>query len=187
MKTLIFITTILLTLTIQGQNKMAQEGDAEEQYKYAQKVYTSSSGTDKEAYEWFMKSALQGHSEAQRQLGTMYHRGDHVANNEEKALYWYDLGAKNGDFYAAEFAANYYYFGHSVKKDEAKAVTLWIYAIENYKRYADVKILYHRLNEVVIHKYVEKNTTPDIIKMNLTNAKITAPLTVAFALANLSY
>ena len=121
MKTLLIILVFIFAISIQGQNKeMALAGDPIEQFKYAQMIYTSSNGDDKEAYEWFLKAAEQGNADAQRQLGTMYSRGDYVERDKKKSFYWSNLAANNGDPMAAYWVANSYYFGMELRKMKIK-------------------------------------------------------------------
>ena len=69
--------------------------------------------------------AQQGNSDAQHNLGWMYDEGKGVAQNDEKAVYWYQQAAAQGDDDAQNNLGNMYYEGRGVRKDEQEAVR-WI-------------------------------------------------------------
>jgi len=53
------------------------------------------------AAHWFEQAAVQGHADAQYNLGLMLESGDGVAEDKEKAAYWLEKAAEQGDDEAA--------------------------------------------------------------------------------------
>ena len=54
------------------------------------------------AAHWFEQAALQGHVDAQYNLGLMLESGDGVPKDKEKAAYWLEAAAAQGDDEAAK-------------------------------------------------------------------------------------
>ena len=52
---------------------------------------------NKEAFEWFTKSAEQGHDEAQAMLGACHQNGIVVKKDPILAFAWYDVAITNGN------------------------------------------------------------------------------------------
>jgi TPR repeat protein len=80
------------------QNTLAQEGDAEAQYKLG-KMYYDGEGVTKnyqKAVEWLRKAAGQGLDKAQNSLGYMYANGYGVTKDYQKAVEWYRKAAEQG-------------------------------------------------------------------------------------------
>jgi hypothetical protein len=73
----------------------AAVGDAAAQYDYATELYKS--GDTKGAVSWLEKSAKQGNSKAQLQLGILYLKGNGVTRNFAQARKWLETAATNGD------------------------------------------------------------------------------------------
>jgi TPR repeat protein len=61
-----------------------------------------------EAVKWLRPAAEDDLSRAQGILGTLYEFGDGVEQSDEKAIYWYERAAKNGDELATLDAAGFY-------------------------------------------------------------------------------
>ncbi len=57
--------------------------------------------SDKEAFNWWLKSAPKGVVESQAALGLLYLSGKGTDTNYEKAYYWLSLAVKNGETYVA--------------------------------------------------------------------------------------
>jgi len=57
--------------------------------------------SDKEAFNWWVKSAPKGVVESQAGLGSLYLSGKGTKVNYQKAYYWLSLAVKNGEAYAA--------------------------------------------------------------------------------------
>jgi TPR repeat protein len=72
---------------------------------------------------WFKKSADQGNSSAQYNLGNCYYYGDGVKISDKKAVKYYKLSADQGDRYAQYNLANCYVKGEGVEKDLTKAAS----------------------------------------------------------------
>ena len=54
-------------------------------------------GLREEAAKIFELAACAGHPEAQRAIGFMYYKGHGVEHNLQKAIYWFQRGAKQGE------------------------------------------------------------------------------------------
>jgi len=77
----------------------AQQGDAEAQWK-AGELYHNGDGvrqSDRDAVEWFQRSAEQKFVLAATALGAQYWAGEGVAQNYNKAYFWYDVALAEGD------------------------------------------------------------------------------------------
>lgn len=89
-----------------------------------------------------------GHPHAQYNLAVMYHKGDGVEQNADKAFYWYEQAAKANLAIAQYNLGMMYFEGRVVEKDEVKAKELWqkaasqgleaavklMYSINNYEK-----------------------------------------------------
>jgi TPR repeat protein len=78
--------------------KLAEEGNAEAQYKLA-KMYEEGLGLaqdSKEAAKWYLKSAGKGHSHAQYKMGTMYTLGKGVPKDRLEGAKWFGKAAQQG-------------------------------------------------------------------------------------------
>ncbi|MCK5668813.1 MAG: SEL1-like repeat protein, partial [Gammaproteobacteria bacterium] len=74
------------------------------------------------AAEWFQKSANQGYERAQVLLGSLYHTGDGVEKNYEKAASWYRKAADKGNAAAQYNLGTLYRAGNGVEQDYNQAV-----------------------------------------------------------------
>jgi len=52
--------------------------------------------------DWFLKAAMQGNTDAQNNLGSLYANGNGVPKDFVQAFYWLDIAAQKGDNVAAE-------------------------------------------------------------------------------------
>ena len=73
--------------------KSAEQGNA----KAVEWYRKSAEQGNAKAVEWYRKSAEQGNTDAQYQLGYMYHNGIGVSKDHTKAAEWYSKAAKGGD------------------------------------------------------------------------------------------
>ena len=117
----------------------------EEQYQKGEAYYF---GTDtvqqnyKNAFTWYQRAALQGHSFAQCQLGLMYREGRGTTKDEKKAFDWFMKAAENqqscprGKFYVARS----YHFGNGVPVDYKKAVKWYLTAANEGDAYAQLNL-----------------------------------------------
>ena len=103
---------------------MAEAGDINSQYNLAV-MYAEGLGVlrdDKEAIEWYHKSAEQGFAAAQLNLGVMYANGQGVLQDDKEAVEWYRKAAKQGSavaqFNLGLMCAN----GRGVLQDDKEAV-----------------------------------------------------------------
>lgn len=100
--------------------------DAEPQYKKGQ-MYLRGVGVTqdlKQAVEWFMKAAINGHAKAQYNLGAMYGWGSGVAPDMAQANQWLEKAAAKGVVEAYVNLGIVYANGYGVEKDMNEA-TLW--------------------------------------------------------------
>jgi hypothetical protein len=90
------------------------------------------------AFQWYEKSAKQGHAKAQFQLGQCYKDGEGVAKDRKKAFELFMQAAKqeNAD---GEYAVGKAYFkGKGVDADKAQAKKWLLRAVKNEKGGDDV-------------------------------------------------
>ncbi len=83
--------------------QMAQHGDAESQWRLGV-LYLNGDGVrqnDAEAASWFRRSADQGYVPALKALANQHWAGRGVAQDYNKAYFWYDVALAKGDEAAA--------------------------------------------------------------------------------------
>lgn len=69
--------------------------------------------------------ALEGNLQAQGNLGMLYNLGRGVAQDKEKAYWWFSEAAERGSISAINNLAVMYYQGQYVKKDEKQSIKLF--------------------------------------------------------------
>ena len=111
---------------IQSIQRLAEQGDAQAQYKLARMYYTSQ-GVDRnyvEALKWYRLSAIQGMAEAQFYMGIMITLGQGVMQNDDEAFKWYRLAADQGLAAAQSMlgAAFAFGFGQGVTPNYSEAL-----------------------------------------------------------------
>lgn len=84
----------------------------------------------KQAAEWYQKSAAQGDSWAQNNLGNLYRNGTGVAQDYKKAMELYQKSAAQGDSYAYRNIGHLYAEGQGVKRDDKKAFEYYTKALD---------------------------------------------------------
>jgi len=77
---------------------------------------------DKQAVEWYRKSAEQGHVKAQSALAYMYKYGTGVRKSQKQAFYWYKKSAEQGYDSAQASLAHLYHSGEGVAEDSEQAM-----------------------------------------------------------------
>ena len=65
--------------------------------------------------------AEKGRTTAQYSLARMYHKGNKIPRNYEKAMKWYQIVANKGNYRAQYFVGNMYFRGHGVEQDYKEA------------------------------------------------------------------
>lgn len=122
--------------------KLAEEGESHSQYMVGKYLMSNHGGTiswhivskrnTKEAFKWFEKSAIQGNSSAQQQLGMFYESGtDPCIRNIEKAVDWYQKSADQENIEAIFALGRLYTNGIDEKNpDMAKAFQYFLKAAE---------------------------------------------------------
>lgn len=122
----LFITSIPCCAFGQKADELfvkAQAGDKEAQFSYAMRLtafYPKESDYQK-AIVWLQKSAEQGYSSAQNNLGYWYMHGYGVNKDLEQSFYWYKKAAEQGHKKALYNVAVCYEYGYGVKKSESDA------------------------------------------------------------------
>jgi TPR repeat protein len=79
----------------------------------------------KQAVEWYRKSAEQGHAKAQSALASMYQYGHGVRKSLKRAFYWYQKSADQGCDSAQASLADLYRYGEGVTQDSEQAMLLY--------------------------------------------------------------
>ena len=141
MKKSLFLLVLLVAMTIPLPRagacdtaaclrELASGGDADAQYEIAMMYQRGEHYKEDhaKAFEWFMKSAIQGHSDAQLRVGMAYDNGDGVLMDNDEALSWYSKAYENGNNEAA-FILGVYMLSDGEKMEEA--VQHLTYAAEN--------------------------------------------------------
>lgn len=117
-------TADMATLT-----RQAQSGGAVAQFDLAREYYQQ--GNHAKAFEWWQKSAHQGHAVAQTILGAMYAEGDGVRQDYHKAFEWTTKAAHQG-FAEAQFNLGVMYSkGHGVRQNKSTAKRYYGQACDN--------------------------------------------------------
>ena len=83
----------------------------------------------KQAFEWFLKAAKKGHSNAMNDVAFMYSNGRGVEKNPEEAMTWYMLATRLDNVAAIKNLAYHYGYGVNTDKNFDEAVTLYKRAI----------------------------------------------------------
>lgn len=77
---------------------------------------------DKQAYEWYRKSAKLGYAQGQYALGIMYNRGSGVKPDAKLTVKWYRKAAEQGFAPAQYFLGVMYEYGQGARRDYKQAV-----------------------------------------------------------------
>ncbi len=102
---------------------LAEAGDASAQY-YVGYCFENGKGVsadEREAVEWYKKSASQGNTRAQLSLGRCYEKGKGVEVDEKEAFGWYMKAAEQGNTEAQCEVAKCYYYGKLTKQNYDEA------------------------------------------------------------------
>jgi hypothetical protein len=87
-------------------------------------MYTKGQGVPQdfnEARSWYSKAANQGYTDAEYNLGILYHNGDGVTKDHREAARWYRLAAEKGNAKAQFNLALMYYRGEGFTKNYVEA------------------------------------------------------------------
>lgn len=96
-----------------------------------------------EAADCFTDSAEKGDHRAQDYLGRMYHDGQGLAQNYEKALFWLEKAASQDNPDSCYDLGKIYRNGKLVKKDNKKALIFFEKAASKYNTDANVELGHH--------------------------------------------
>lgn len=77
------------------------------------------------AYDYYMKVALKGHTEAEYKVGSMNFRGDGVGRNDETAFKFMKKAADKGHILGQRSIGIMYESGWGVKKNETEAINYY--------------------------------------------------------------
>ncbi len=102
--------------------------DPIQQYQLGKRFYVGDKyivQDEKLAVEWWTKSAEQGYTPAQNQLGICYRYGYGVEQDDKKAVYWWKKASDKGYRDAMMNLGNCYAFGLGVEEDDTMAVRLF--------------------------------------------------------------
>jgi len=75
-----------------------------------------------QAAAWYRKSAEQGNSDSQNDLGVLYDRGNGMRQDYSQAIAWFRKSADQGNAYGERNLALEYWHGNGVHKDVVEAV-----------------------------------------------------------------
>jgi uncharacterized protein len=82
------------------------------------------------AIEWYKRAAIQGHTQAQTNLGAMMLSAHEALQNEVEGVRWITIAAENGDPFAQANLAGLYTKGRGVAQDDAAAASWYRRAAE---------------------------------------------------------
>ena len=69
------------------------------------------------AFEWYMKSAIQGYMLSQYNIGCLYMQGKGVEKDIDAAFKWFLKAALNGDSKSKNNIGCLYYDGHGIEQN----------------------------------------------------------------------
>ena len=82
-----------------------------------------------QTYQWFLKSAELGHSQAQTALGHLYHLGEGIPQDDAEALKWFLKAAEQNNQLAQTFLGEMYYDGSGVPQNYTEAFKWFLKAV----------------------------------------------------------
>lgn len=101
---------------------LAQQGDAEAQNDIG--AFHEGNSNHVEAFEWYKKSAYQGHTNANASLAYYYQNGFGTEENLSKAVEHYTVASNNGHLFSIYSLANMYLYGSGVSRDIVRGENL---------------------------------------------------------------
>jgi TPR repeat protein len=112
--------------------KYAEQQEAEHQYRQGI-MYKQGMGVprdDTQAFKWFQKAAMNGHTEAQFRLGEMYLAGLGTSVDFKKAFKWIEKAAAKDHTGAQSILGVLYWTGKGVPENSKEAAKWFIKAAE---------------------------------------------------------
>ncbi len=91
----------------------------------AEALQAYKNGDYSDAYTQLKTHAEQGHSDAQYYLGSMYHEGKGVTQDDARAVYWFRAAANQGNARAQFSLGNAYKNGRGMEQDDWMALNWW--------------------------------------------------------------
>jgi len=157
--TLLFLSSFAIASDLSDIRAKAEAGNAMQQSLLGVMYYVGQ-GVERDhekARHWFTKSAEQGYSDAQFNLGVMY--GDSVDATEEDmkmAAHWFSKSAEQGDPNAQCRLGLMYDSGEGVPEDDEKAVYWFTKSAEQGDSIAQFRLgLMYDMGEGVEQDYVQ--------------------------------
>ena len=123
-------------------------------------MYANGHGGSRADYEeligFFIKSSIAGEKGPPFGLAELYAKGVGVAEDQQKAFYWYKVAAERGHHLAKTEVANRYYEGKGAAKDFVQAFGWYLKASDEWNPYAKRRVgLCYYQGEGVAKDYVE--------------------------------
>ncbi len=153
--------------------KLAELGVAQAQYELGLSYFSNTdfnSGGDfmqdySQAVKWYLKSAEQGHIEAQVKLGICYANGLGVDKDENKAYYWWQKAAEQGHEFAIFFMKSKE--SHGIIEQSIKGTISSKDAVLKLKQKNKCKLILRSATpKLVVIKAIK-----DVLKISLVEAK----------------
>ena len=101
--------------------KLAQSGDADAQYQLGNCYFFGYGVTQnyEDAVRWYLKAANQGYTQAQNDLGILYHEGGQgIPKSERESVAWFKMSAEQDDAIGQFNLALHYFNGNVADADE---------------------------------------------------------------------
>jgi len=116
--------------SIEWYTRAADQGDEQAQFELAM-VYMGNPQDTKKSHEYLLLSAKNGYGAAQTMLATSYHHGWGIPPNYQEAAKWYTIAAQQ-NYPEAQFGLGELYYAGlgGLKKDQKKAIELWVKAAQ---------------------------------------------------------
>ena len=111
--------------------------------------------SDKKTFEWYLRAAQSGGTEAQLGVAFCYHSGKGTEQGYEKAVHYFTLTAEKGDKISQSLLARCYYNGEGVKRSPVKAIYWFKQCLKNNKDESQCTKLYSLIESVL--EYVKSH------------------------------
>lgn len=111
-----------------------------------------SEGNEEKAFEYYMKAAEMGYTDAFYNVANAYLNGEGVERDFDKAFEWYQKASNSGDTYAKLKLAECYKRGAGCQRDYAAAMALYQQVADhkNLKRYSCVDVAEYEIGNMYL-------------------------------------
>lgn len=111
-----------------------------------------SEGNEEKAFEYYMKAAVQGYTDAYYNVANAYFNGDGVERDFGKAFEWFQKAANSRDAYAKLKLAECYKRGSGCERDYAAAMALYqqVAGEKRMNRYSCVDVAEYELGNIYL-------------------------------------